>query len=54
MAWYNPFSWGKDIAEDILDKDNGLVAQAGAWIGNQNYTDQEKPTISNPLERVVM
>ena len=54
MAWYNPFSWGKDIAEDILDKDNGLIAQAGAWIGNQSYTDQEKATDSKELTKGVV
>lgn len=28
--------------DDVLDKDNGLLTQAGEWIGNFNYTDEEK------------
>lgn len=35
------FSSGKAV-DDVLDKDNGLLTQAGNWIGNFNYTDEEK------------
>lgn len=28
--------------KDLLDKDNGLLAQAGGWIGNMNFTEQER------------
>ena len=31
-----------NIATDILDKDNGLISQAGAWIGNQKFTEEDK------------
>ena len=41
MAWYNPFSWGEKVQDNILDKDNGLLAQVGGWIGNMNLTDEE-------------
>ena len=41
MAWYNPFSWGEKAQDNILDKDNGLLAQVGGWIGNMNLTDEE-------------
>ena len=35
--------FGTDKAVDnLLDKDNGLLAKAGGWIGNFNYTDEEK------------
>ena len=27
---------------DITDKDNGLLAQAGSWVGGLKYTDEEK------------
>lgn len=34
---------GTDKAVDnLMDKDNGLLAKAGGWIGNMNYTDEEK------------
>lgn len=41
MSWYNPFSWGEKVATDVLDKDNGLLAQVGSWIGNMNLTKEE-------------
>lgn len=41
MAWYNPFSWGEKAQDNILDKDNGLLAQVGGWIGNMNFTPEE-------------
>lgn len=39
--------FGKLFASDkavdnILDKDNGLLAKAGAWVGNMSYTEEEK------------
>ena len=52
MAWYNPMSWGKGsekIAENILDKDNGLLTQVGGWIGNMNYTAEEKAKFTERL-----
>lgn len=27
---------------NLIDKDNGLLTQVGEWIGNANYTEQEK------------
>lgn len=41
MSWYNPLSWGEKAADNILDKDNGLLAQVGSWIGNMNLTEEE-------------
>ncbi len=35
--------FGTDKAvDDILDKDDGLVAKAGEWLGNQQFTEEEK------------
>lgn len=28
--------------DNLLDKDKGLLAKAGSWIGNFNYTEEEK------------
>ncbi len=42
MSWYNPFSWNDKVADNILDKDSGLLAKVGDWIGGQQYTDEEK------------
>lgn len=56
MSWYNPASWGKgseQIAENILDKDDGLLTQVGGWIGNMNYTDEEKAKFTERLNNGV-
>ena len=42
MSWYNPFSWGEKAQDNILDKDNGLLSQVGGWIGNMDYTAEER------------
>ena len=41
MAWYNPLTWSAKAQDDVLDKDNGLLAQVGSWIGNMNLTKEE-------------
>ena len=32
------------VVDNIFDKDNGLLTQVGNFIGNQQYTDNEKAT----------
>jgi hypothetical protein len=41
MAWYNPLSWSAKAQDNVLDKDNGLIAQVGSWIGNMDLTKEE-------------
>ena len=41
MTWYNPFSWSSKTQDNVLDKNNGLLAQVGSWIGNMNLTKEE-------------
>ncbi len=41
MSWYNPFSWGEKTVDNVLDKDNGLLAQVGGWVGNLKLTQEE-------------
>ena len=53
MAWYNPFTWSEKTTDNILDKDNGLVAQAGAWIGNQDFTEEERAEHNAAIARGV-
>jgi hypothetical protein len=42
MGWFSNLFGGKKAVDNILDKDNGLLTQVGGWIGNMNYTDEEK------------
>lgn len=36
------FTAAPKIADDIFDKDKGLLSKAGAWIGNQQFTKEEQ------------
>ena len=40
MGWFNWFSSDK-VIDNVLDKDKGLLAQAGSWVGNLNLTKEE-------------
>lgn len=45
MSWYNPATWFTAVdkaADNILDKDDGLLTQVGSWVGGMDFTDQEK------------
>lgn len=42
MGWLSGLFSKSDIVKDVFDKDNGLLEQAGNWIGNMSYTDEEK------------
>jgi hypothetical protein len=42
MSWIGGLFGSKDAVKNIVDKDNGLLTQVGSWIGNFNYTDEEK------------
>ena len=37
MGWFS----SDKVVNNILDKDNGLLAQAGSWIGGLNLTPEE-------------
>ena len=41
MSWYNPFTWSDKAADNVLDKNDGLLAQVGSWVGNMNLTKEE-------------
>lgn len=39
LSW---FTGDNNVADNVLDKDNGLLTQFGSWIGNANYTEEEQ------------
>jgi hypothetical protein len=41
MSILDFFKSSAKAQDDILDKDNGLLAQVGGWIGNMNLTKEE-------------
>lgn len=42
MEWLGKLLGTNKAINSIIDKDNGLLSQAGAWIGNMDYTPEEK------------
>lgn len=54
MGIWNPFSWGDSkTADNVFDKDKGLIAQAGAFIGNQNFTTEEAAELNAGIVKSV-
>ena len=41
MNWFTSLFTSSKTVDDVMDKDNGLLAQAGIWIGNLNLTKEE-------------
>jgi len=41
MAWHSFLTGSPKILDDVLDKDNGLLAQVGSWVGNMKLTKEE-------------
>jgi len=40
---------GGKTTEQILDKDNGLLTQVGGWIGNAQFTEEERAEFNRDL-----
>lgn len=42
MSFLKSLFGSSEVTKDVFDKDNGLLTQVGSWIGNMNYTEEEK------------
>lgn len=42
MSFLGDIFGTKKAVDNVMDKDNGLLAQAGAWIGNKDFTEEER------------
>ena len=42
MGWFGKLLGTEKAVNNLVDKDNGLLAQAGSWVGGLSYTDEEK------------
>lgn len=42
MSWLGRLFGTEKAINSLVDKDNGLLSQVGGWVGNFNYTDEEK------------
>ena len=50
MSWIGNLFGTEKAVNNILDKDNGLIAKAGAAIGNFHYSEQEKANSSREVQ----
>jgi len=41
MSFFSWFKSAPKLADDVMDKDNGLIAQVGNWVGNMHLTKEE-------------
>ena len=41
MSFLGWFKSAPKVADDVLDKDNGLISQVGGWIGRMDLTPEE-------------
>ena len=39
MSWIGKLFGTEKAVNNLVDKDNGLLAQAGSWVGGLSYTD---------------
>jgi len=57
MSWFSvakKFILGSPkTLDDIFDKDTGHLAKLGGWIGNWNFTDQEKANMNVDIAKGV-
>ena len=53
--WSNVVSFftSNKVADNILDKDNGLLTQIGGWVGNANFTEEEGRELNQKLSNAV-
>ena len=42
MSILDWFSSSSKTVDNVMDKDNGLLAQVGGWIGGMNFTEEER------------
>lgn len=49
MSWLTTIFSKSKTVDDVLDKDNGLLAQMGGWVGNFNFTDEERSEMNKKL-----
>lgn len=54
MNWFTSLFSSNKVVDNVLDKNNGLLAQAGEWIGNFSYTDEEKAEAKAALNNGVV
>lgn len=42
MSWKDFIFGAPKLVDNVFDKDKGLLAQVGQWVGHQQFTDEEQ------------
>lgn len=54
MSWFRALFSADKVADNVLDKDNGLLAKAGGWIGNMNFTEEERAEMNKKFQDLAL
>lgn len=41
------------LIDNVFDKDKGLLTQVGSWIGNANFTDEERSELNVEMAKAI-
>jgi tRNA A37 threonylcarbamoyltransferase TsaD len=53
MSWFGLVKSAPKIADNIFDKDKGLLTQVGGWIGNSKFTEEEQAEMNRDIAKSV-
>jgi tRNA A37 threonylcarbamoyltransferase TsaD len=53
MSWFGLVKSAPKIADNIFDKDKGLLTQVGGWIGNSKFTEEEQAEMNRDIAKGV-
>jgi len=53
MGWFSFLTSTPKIVDNVFDKDKGLLTQIGGWVGNQQFTEQERAEMDVGMVKAV-
>tara|TARA_R110000851_G_scaffold56769_3_gene132631 strand:- start:2624 stop:3040 length:417 start_codon:yes stop_codon:yes gene_type:complete len=53
MSWFGLAKSAPKIADNIFDKDKGLLTQFGGWVGNSKFTEEEQAELNRDMAKGV-
>jgi hypothetical protein len=53
MSWFGLAKSAPKIADNIFDKDKGLLTQFGGWVGNSKFTEEEQAELNRDMAKSV-
>ena len=53
MSFFSFLKAAPKLADNVFDKDKGLLTQVGGWIGNGKFTDEEQAEMNRDMVKGV-